>query len=60
MKKALREFSFKCFSKLYNLEKPSSLLSLDSLKKNIDRPVMGPNHSFLGFVKNTPRDSSEG
>ena len=21
---------------------------------------MGPNHSFLGFVKNTPRDSSEG
>jgi hypothetical protein len=33
-KKALREFSFECFSKLYNLEKPSSLLSLDSLNKH--------------------------
>ena len=29
-------------------------------KTNIDRPVMGPNHSFLGFVKHTLRDSSEG
>ena len=33
-KKALREFSFKCFFKLYNLEKPLSFLSLDSLNKH--------------------------
>jgi hypothetical protein len=58
-KKKLREFSFKCFSTLYNHEKPSSFLSLDSLKKHRQTHT-GLNHSFLGFVKHTLRDSSEG
>jgi hypothetical protein len=40
-------------------EKPSIFLSLDLLNKH-RKAHMGPNHSFLGFVKHTPRDSSEG
>jgi hypothetical protein len=38
MKKELREFSFKCFSKLYNPEKPLSFLFLDSLKHTSTDP----------------------
>jgi hypothetical protein len=50
---------FNVFFRLYKHEKPSSFLSLDSLNKH-RKTHMGPNHSFLGFVKHTLRDSSEG
>jgi hypothetical protein len=47
------------FFRLSKHEKPMSFLSLDSLNKHW-KTHMGPNHSFLGFIKHTPRDSSEG
>jgi hypothetical protein len=50
---------FKVFFRLYKCEKLLSFLSLDSLSKH-RKTQMGPNHSCLGFVKNTTRDSSEG
>jgi hypothetical protein len=50
---------FKVFFRLYQHEKPPSFLSLDSLNKH-RKTHMGLNHSFLGFIKNTLRDSSEG
>jgi hypothetical protein len=41
------------FFRLSKIEKPLSFLSLDSLNKH-RKAHMGPNHSFLGFVKYTP------
>jgi len=47
------------FFRLSKHEKPPSFLSLDSLNKHW-KALMGPNHSFLGFAKNTSRDLSKG
>ena len=46
------------FFRLSKHEKPLIFLSLDSLNKH-RKTHMGSNHSFLGFIKHTPRDSSE-
>jgi hypothetical protein len=47
------------FFRLSKYENPPSFLSLDSLNKH-QKTHMGLNHSFLGFVKHTLKDSSEG
>ena len=47
------------FSRLFKIEKPLSFLSLDSLNKHW-KTHMGSIHSFLGFVKHTPRELSKG
>ena len=50
--------SLRVFFRLSKIEKPLSFLSLDSNKHRKDH--MGSNHSFLGFIKNTLRESPEG
>jgi hypothetical protein len=60
MKKELREFSFECFSRLYNHEKPSSFISLDSLNKhqktrNGTKPLL-PRVSLNILQRTHPKD----